>query len=124
MNRGVRKHKRFDIRCPVTVHLSHGLNHEAEVPGVLYDIGLGGAKLGLEQPLPPGTEITLFVHFQDPDKLVSSTVRFEGTVKRLNEEPRFEIGVGFRGTGRFIQNELSEVHANVANCQEAPEEEQ
>jgi hypothetical protein len=94
----------------VTVHLSNGPNRETEVPGVLYNIGVGGANLELEQPIVPGTKIILFVHFRAPDKQVT-TIRFEGIVERLKKEPRVEIGVGFLGTGRFLQNQVSELHA-------------
>jgi hypothetical protein len=76
------------------------------VQGVLYDIGVGGAKVELEQPIAPGTRIILLVHFRAPDKQVT-TIRFKGTVERLNDQPRFEIAVGFRGTGRFLQKQLS-----------------
>jgi hypothetical protein len=58
--------------------------------------------------LVPGTRIVLLVHFQTPDKQVT-TIRFEGTVERLREEPRFEVAVGFRGTGRFQHNQLSDL---------------
>ena len=62
--------------------------------------------MALEQPVAPGTKIVLFVHFRTPEKNVT-TIRFEGTVQRLKEEPRFEIAVGFRGNGRFQKNQLS-----------------
>ena len=104
----MREERRFEIRCPVTVHLSNGPNHQTEMQGVLYDIGVGGARIALEQPLVPGTRIVLLVHFQTPDKQVT-TIRFEGTVERLREEPRFEVAVGFRGTGRFQHNQLSDL---------------
>ena len=77
---------------------------------MLYDIGAGGARLALAQPVAPGTKIVLFVHFRSPEKTVT-TIRFEGTVQRLKEEPRFEIAVGFRGTGRFQKNQLSGLFA-------------
>jgi hypothetical protein len=76
--------------------------------GVLYDIGVGGARIAMEQPLAPGTRIVLLVHFRAPDKHVT-TIRFEGIVQRFREEPRFEVAVGFRGTGRFQQNQLSDL---------------
>jgi hypothetical protein len=99
--------RRFDIHCPVTVQVSNGLNHKVKVQGVLYDIGVDGARVALKQPVPPGTRITLFVHFRAPEKPVT-TMRFEGTVQRLQEEPRFEIAVDFHGTGRFLQDAVVE----------------
>ena len=106
----VRKERRFDIRCPVTVRLSNGANHETEVQGVLCDISVGGARLELEEPIVCGTRIILFVHFRAPDKQVT-TVRFEGIVERLKEQPRFEVAMGFRGSGRFLQKQLGDLQA-------------
>lgn len=106
----MRKEKRFDIRCPVTVRLSNGPRNKAEVEGTLFDIGLGGARLELEQPIVPGTKISLFVHFRAPDEQVT-TIRFDGIVERLRKQSGFEIAVGFKGMGRFLQNQLSELHA-------------
>jgi hypothetical protein len=110
MSHSMRKERRFEIRCPVTVRLSNGLNHETEIPGRLYDIGVGGAKLELDQPLVRGTKVAVLVHFQTPDKQVT-TVRFEGVVEHLKKEPRFEVDVDFRGTGRYLQSQISELHA-------------
>lgn len=101
----MRAGQRFEIRCPVTVQVSNGPNHKVKVQGVLYDIGVDGARVALQQPVPPGTKITLFAHFQDPEEQVT-TVRFEGVVQRLHEEPRFEIAVNFQGTGRFVQKQV------------------
>jgi len=109
----MREAKRFAIRCPVTVHLSNGPNHKVKVQGVLYDIGVDGAQLVLEQPVPPGTKISLFVHFRGPEKQVT-TIHFEGFVQRLHEEPRFETAVSFQGTGRFLQKRLSDLNAKKA----------
>jgi hypothetical protein len=80
---------------------------------VLFDIGLGGAKLELEQPIVPGTKISLYVHFRGPDEQVT-TVCFEGIVERLKKRPGFEIAVGFQGTGRFLQNHLNALQATKA----------
>lgn len=89
-----------------------------EVQGVLYNIGVGGARLALDQPVPPGSKITLFVHFRAPEKQVT-TIRFEGIVQRLQEEPRFGIAVSFQGTGRFLQNQLSDLYAVKAASADA-----
>jgi hypothetical protein len=109
----MRDAKRFEIRCPVTVQVSNGHNHKVKVQGVLYDIGVDGARVALKQPVPPGTKITLFAHFRDPEEQVT-TIRFEGTVQRLREEPRFEIAVDFHGMGRFLQKQLVDLHAGEA----------
>jgi hypothetical protein len=105
--------KRFEIRCPVTVQVSNGKNHKVKVQGVLYDIGVDGARVALDQPVPPGTKITLFAHFRDPEEQIT-TIRFEGTVQRLQEEPRFQIAVNFQGTGRFLQKQLVDLNASKA----------
>lgn len=107
----MRDARRFDIRCPVTVQVSNGVNHKVKVDGVLYDIGVDGARVALKQPVPPGTRITLFVHFQAPDQPVT-TMCFNGIVQRLHEEPRFEIAVDFRGTGRFMQDQTADLAAD------------
>ncbi len=106
----MRDAKRFEIRCPVTVQVSNGANHKVKVQGVLYDIGVDGARVALEQPVPPGTKITLFAHFRAPEEQVT-TIRFEGIVQRLQEAPRFEIAVNFQGTGRFLQKQIVDLHA-------------
>jgi len=106
----MRDAKRFEIRCPVTVQVSNGHNHKVKVQGVLHNIGVDGARVALKQPVPPGTKITLFAHFRDPEEHIT-TIRFEGTVQRVREEPRFEIAVGFHGTGRFLQKQLVDIHA-------------
>ncbi len=106
----MREARRFEIQCPVTVQVSNGQNHRVKVQGVLYDIGVDGARVALEQPVPPGTKITLFTHFQSPEKQVT-TIRFEGVVQRLREEPRFQIEVDFQGTGRFLQKQVVDLHA-------------
>ena len=105
-----REAKRFEIRCPVTVHVSNGPNNEVQVQGVLYDIGVDGARVALEQPVPLGTKLTLFVHFQASQKQVT-TIRFEGIVQRLDEKARFEGAVTFQGAGRFQQSEFSDLCA-------------
>lgn len=109
----MRNTKRFEIRCPATVHVSNGQNHKVKVQGVIYDIGCDGARMALEQPVPPGTVITLYAHFRDLDDQVT-TIRFEGVVQRLEEEPRFHIAVDFQGTGRFLQRQIVDLHASKA----------
>jgi hypothetical protein len=116
---GMHEAKRFEIRCPVTVQVANGQSHKVKVQGVLYDIGVDGARVALEQPVPPGTKITLFAHFRSPDEQVT-TIRFEGIVQRLQEEPRFQIAVNFQGTGRFLQRQIVDLQAmKTANGDEA-----
>ena len=105
----MREARRFEIRCPVTVQVSNGQNHKVKVQGVLHDIGVDGARVALDQPVTPGTKITLDAHFQDSDEQVT-TIRFEGVVQRLQEEPRFQIAVNFQGTGRFLQKQIVDLH--------------
>jgi len=115
----MRDAKRFEIRCPVTVEVSNGPNHKVKVQGELYDIGVDGARVALKQPVPPGTKITLYAHFRDPDEQVT-TIRFEGVVRRLQEEPRFQIAMNFRGTGRYLQKRIIDLHAlKVTGADEA-----
>jgi hypothetical protein len=106
--------KRFEIRCPVTVQVSNGPNHSVKVQGVLYDIGVDGARVALKQPVAPGTKITLLAHFRGPDD-EATTIRFDGIVQRVHEEPRFEIAVNFRGTGRYLQKQIVDLHASDAD---------
>jgi len=106
----MREAQRFEIRCPVTVQVSNGPNHKVKVQGVLYDIGVDGARVALNQPVPPGTKISLFAHFRAPEEQVT-TIRFEGIVQRLHEGPRFEIAVNFQGTGRFMQRQIVDLQA-------------
>jgi hypothetical protein len=69
--------------------------------------------------VPPGTKISLFAHFRDPENQVT-TIRFEGVVQRLREEPRFQIAVNFQGTGRFLQKQIVDLQAlKVAGADEA-----
>ena len=109
----MRDAKRFEIRCPVTVQVSNGQKHKVKVQGELYDIGVDGARVALEQPVPPGTKITLYAHFRNPKEQVT-TIRFEGVVQRLQEQPRFQIAVNFQGTGRYVQKQIVDLHASKA----------
>ena len=110
----MRATKRFEIRCPVTLHLSNRENDKSRVQGMLRDIGIGGARLALDQPVPEGAKIILYVHFSAPERPVT-TIRFEGIVQRLHEEPRFEVAVIFNGSARFLRNQLSDLHGKKAS---------
>jgi len=99
-----RNGKRFAMNCPVSLKvLGRGKRHEAE-RGELLDVGEGGARLHLSQPLPVGTRVMLDICF--PTSGAATTVRFEGTVTRAHEQPRYEIVVRFRGNGAILRNEL------------------
>ena len=72
--------------------------------GEVVDVGVGGARLHLSQPLPVGTRVMLDICF--PTSGAATTVRFEGTVTRAQEQPRYEIVVRFRRSGVILRNEL------------------
>jgi hypothetical protein len=106
-----RNGKRFVISCPIAVKvLTRGKGRELE-PGRLHDIGVGGARLDVGQPLAVGTRVILHVHFSGSDDRVT-TMRFEGTVMRAQEKPLYEIAVQFRRSGRFLRNELGDLFAS------------
>ena len=99
-----RNGKRFGMDCPVSLKvLSRGKRHEAE-RGEVVDVGVGGARLHLSQPLPVGTRVMLDICF--PTGGAATTVRFEGTVTRAQEQPRYEIVVRFHRSGRILRSEL------------------
>ena len=96
--------KRFGMNCPVSLKvLSRGQRHEA-VCGEVIDVGVGGARLHLSQPLAVGTRVKLDICF--PTSGAATTVRFEGTVTRAQEQPRYEIVVRFHRNGMILRNEL------------------
>ena len=72
--------------------------------GEVVDVGVGGARLHLSQPLPVGTRVMLDIWF--PTSGAATTVPFEGTVTRAQEQPRYEIVVRFRRSGVILRNEL------------------
>ncbi len=96
-----RSSTRYDIHCPVTVQVPGKLNGTAQVEGELWEISEDGARVFLDKPLRQGTEILLFAHFRHPRKGVS-TIRFQGVVESLQEQPRFEMAVRFSGSAKFV----------------------
>lgn len=72
--------------------------------GEVVDVGVGGARLHLSQPLPVGTRVMLDICF--PTSGAATTVRFEGTVTRAQEQPRYEIVVRFHRSGMILRSEL------------------
>ncbi len=71
----------------------------------MFDIGMNGARLRLEHPLPVGRVLVIYVHFQDPEKGVT-TVRFVAIVIRAQAGLPHEIAVQFRRRGRFLRDRL------------------
>jgi len=116
-----RKAKRFCISCPVTITL--GTRGRTAWSGHLQDIGTNGACFRLNRQLAVGQVLVLLVHFQDPDKGVT-TVRFLGTVTRAQASPPFEIAVRFRRRGRFLRDLAESVqgsqHATAPKTDSAP----
>jgi hypothetical protein len=101
-----RQSKRFEIRCPVTVKLLRKRGKGTEThTGLLYNIAEGGARFGMEEPLPEGSPVTLYVHLPNPAGR-ETTLRFEGIVTRVKEGPRYDIVVQFRSNGRFVCSKL------------------
>jgi len=75
--------------------------------GELVDVGEGGARLHLSQPLPVGTRVRLHICF--PTSGAATTVRFEGAVTRAHDQPRYEIVVRFHRSGVILRNERGAV---------------
>jgi len=102
-----RQSGRCKMNFPVTVEIlqprKKGLGLEQ---GWLRDLGVDGARFYLSRSVPIGARIILDVHFPGSSKRVT-TVRFEGSVvRRVGQEPRYEISVRFgRRRGRFLRDE-------------------
>ena len=97
----MRKHERYAIESPVTVGLCGAGSSDGVHVGRLCDIGVRGAKLCLDRPLPPNELVTLLAHFRDPKERVV-TVRFEGVITRARQAPPYEFAMRFRKAARFI----------------------
>jgi len=98
-----RDSERFHIECSATVSvLGKGQKRELE-PERLEDIGLGGARFSLGEPLEVGTRLRLHLHLPSPRGGVT-TLRFEGVVARATHDPRCEVAMQFRRSGRFLRN--------------------
>ncbi len=102
-----RKAKRFEIDCPVTVAVLSPRNGGGTAPGRLRDIGVRGARFHLSYPLVVGMRILLHVHFSHFDERVT-TVRFEGTVTRVQQQPQ-EFAIQFQRGARFLRGRLGEL---------------
>lgn len=97
-----RKAKRFNISCPITVMLRTRGRNAWRDEGNLCDIGTHGARFQLNRQLSVGQILVLLVHFQDPEKGVT-TVRFLGTVTRAQVGPEPQVAVRFRRGGQFLR---------------------
>ncbi len=107
-----REFKRFEIRCPVTVKVLRRRGKGARTrEAILFDIAVGGARFGMEEPLPEGSPVVVHVHFRNARER-ETTLRFEGIVTRLKEGPRYEIAVQFQSNGRFVRSELKDLFAS------------
>ncbi|HEV2495932.1 MAG TPA: PilZ domain-containing protein [Terriglobia bacterium] len=116
MNGDRRCSERFHIECAVTASiLGRGKGHDLK-SGTLRDIGVGGACFYLGEPLEVGTLLRLQVHFVNPSRGIA-TMLFEGNVMRAGGEPRYEIALQFRRSGRFLRGSP---HA-LREKQEAPQ---
>ncbi len=110
---------RYDIHCPVTVQVPGRLNGTTQVDGELWEISEDGARIFLDKPLRRGTEILLFAHFRHPHKGVS-TIRFQGVVESLNEQPRFEMAVRFNGSAKFVPGKFPKPPEDSPEGQKSP----
>ena len=100
--------RRFELRCPVTIKI-RGQGKKREVTeGQLWEIGTGGAQISLPHALEEGTPLTVDVHFSHPNGSIT-TIRFEGVVARASREPRYEIVVQFRHSGRFLRDQMGDI---------------
>ncbi len=103
-----RKAKRFEIDCPVTVAVLSPRNGGGTARGQLRDIGVRGARFHLSYPLVVGMRILLHVHFSHFDERVT-TVRFKGTVTRVQQQPPQEFAIQFQRGARFLRGKLGEL---------------
>ena len=98
-----RRHKRYQLGCPVTV-LTPGRGRKRIIGcGKLNDINDYGARFGLDHPLRVNDLISLEVHFSNLDGELT-TIRFRGTVKRVSAGALHEVAVSFLKGGSFIRH--------------------
>lgn len=101
-----RRHKRFNIDCPVSVFTPGRGKKHIVGRGWLYDINDNGARFLLDHSLSVGDRISLVVEFQNPDGEVTA-IRFPGIVKRVTSEASYEIAVSFLKGGSFVRRKGS-----------------
>ena len=92
----------YKIDCPVSV-LTPGRGKKRTVAqGWLYEIGMHGARIFLNEPLPLHARFTLDVHLPNPDSKII-TIRFKSTVTGVCYGPPYELALRFLGRGDFIR---------------------
>jgi hypothetical protein len=97
----------YKIDCPVSV-LTPGRGKKRTVArGWLYDIGAGGARIYLDDPLPLHGRFTLDVHLPGPDSKII-TVRFKSVVTGICYGPPYELALCFLGRGDFIRGKVAQ----------------
>jgi hypothetical protein len=94
---------RFRTESVVIVRSQGRREPEQVVSGKLADIGAGGARLLMDQPLEVGTTVTVEVNFPSARQGVAK-IRFDGTVVRSRSQ--YEIAVSFVRPGRFLRRRL------------------
>lgn len=98
---------RYRIDCPVSV-LTPGRGKKRTIArGWLYDIGEGGARIHLDEPLSPHSRVTLDVHLPNPDSKIT-TIRFKSVVTGICYGPPYELALCFLGRGGFIRGKVAE----------------
>jgi len=106
-----RKEKRYEIWCPVTIHMRSAEHSGERQSGKLIDISPKGARFYSQPPLPLGSEIRLSVHFARPWGGVTTLV-FEGAVTRVGDSDPCEVVACFRRHGRFLRHGIRDFIAS------------
>jgi PilZ domain-containing protein len=117
----MRNNRRFDIESPITVGVRDLSNGHGLMFGQLRNIGTRGARFMLDRPLHLNTEAVLLVHFSDPFAR-ATTIRFEGTVTRVESQPPYEIALRFHrgakifpgGLEHFLESRGKRLRAGAA----------
>ena len=94
---------RFRMESLVIVRSQGRRGPENVTKGKLADIGAGGARLLIDQPLEVGTTVTVEVNFPSARQGLAR-IRFDGTVVRARSQ--YEIAVSFVRPGRFLRKHL------------------
>ena len=94
---------RFQMESIVTIKSQGRRGPEQVATGKLADIGAGGARLLMDQPLDVGTRVTVEVNLPSAREGVAK-IRFEGTVVRSRSQ--HEVAVSFARPGRFLRRRL------------------
>ncbi len=103
----MRKGKRFQIESPITVGVRDLSNGHGLEFGQLRNISSRGARIALDRPLRVNSPAVLLVHLSDPYKR-ATTIRFEGTVTRVDADPPYEIALRFRSGAKVFTGGLAD----------------